>query len=249
MVSKGFPLKELLMVLFVAAIITALAIPGLFKAQRAAHERQAMLTLGRLVSVQVKFKTTDCDGDGIANYWVGDLAGLDRIAEGNTATNPGIKLLEADMASADAAARSGRKYGTTNFSAVTTIAEMAPRKGYWFRVLDHYETAAGTVKYDDGSGKHADQFGAITVPHSYGNSGRPLFILNEEGTMFKKDAGAQFGDGGSNRTGFGKDPGCWVSEFAMPRPGTLGGTYAPGSAAINTYPLKPFAPSGWAYFD
>jgi prepilin-type N-terminal cleavage/methylation domain-containing protein len=246
--NEGFTLIELMIVIAIIAVIAAIAIPAIKSATRTSNERNASGSMKQLSSIQMTFKTTDSDANGQADYWVGDVSGLYLIASGNTYTNEGIKLLEPAVASADANSRAragATQYGGVDFSSITSLSNMGPKAGYWFRVLTNYETGSGSTIYDAGSGKNSDKFGVIAVPAGYGSSGTALFILGEVGTQFKKDAGTQTGAGGS--TGVGLNPGCWLAA-AIPAPGPLA-SYSVGTSCVSIYPLDPLVTNGWSKMD
>jgi prepilin-type N-terminal cleavage/methylation domain-containing protein len=240
--KSGFTLIELMIVIAIIAIIAAIAIPGILNAMRTANERNASGSMKHFQSEQTLFKTADGDSNGNSDYWIGDIAGLYRIASANSSVNQGIKLVEPSVASADAApitAATATSWGV-NYSSVTSIGTWSPKAGYWFRVLVNHQIGAVTMAYNAGGrGRNFDRFGVIAVPHSYLGSGKLIFILNEEGTHFKRDAGAQIGSGTN------PNPGCWLNAASVPVPGP---TEPAGVSAVDTWPRDPLD-VGWSKMD
>lgn len=229
--KRGFTLIELMIVIAIIAIIAAIAIPGILSATRAANERNASGSLKQINSIEVTFKTSDSEGNTINDFWVLDVAGLYRIASGGVATNEGIKLIELAVAQADAAPKTAPT-GVT-YSTATPVSTFSPKAGYWFAAMVDYEMAGGgTTNYDPGgtyAGRNSDRFGFAAAPNSHGSSGRLVFIVNEGGTMYKKDPGSQTA--------------CWsTSPTAGSSPG---GVLAGG---VDTFPLDPAA-GGWGKMD
>jgi hypothetical protein len=79
------------------------------------------------------------------------------------------------------AAAEGYKPGTTPI----------PYHGYYYRILTRQGSAAPGGAYDYlVKGKMIGGFGLIAYPAEYGNSGIMTFMVNQDGTVFQKDLGA-----------------------------------------------------------
>lgn len=179
---KGFTLIELMIVIAIIAIIAAIAIPGILAATRAANERNASASLKQFVSIQITFKSSNSDNDQYSDYWTSDVAGLYYTNPvSNQTASTMIKMIELSVALADAdpAANYGGSWGVAAHSG-------SSKAGYWYHHMDRYQTAAATfVNYiTDAS---TDRWGIIAAPNTYPSSGKLAFIVNEEGTMWKRD--------------------------------------------------------------
>jgi hypothetical protein len=66
-----------------------------------------------------------------------------------------------------------------------------PYHGYYYRILTRQSATAPGGAYDYlVSGKMIGGFGLIAYPAEYGNSGIMTFMVNQDGTVFEKDLGA-----------------------------------------------------------
>jgi prepilin-type N-terminal cleavage/methylation domain-containing protein len=181
--SRGFTLIELMIVIAIIAIIAAIAIPGILSATRAANERNASGSLKQFGSIEVTFKSSDSDQNAINDYWTADVKGLYFIAIGTPNPAP-IRMVEISVAAADANPDAGTDY--TN--PLASVLSNSPKAGYWYIVLTGWEEPKGTTTNVYGR-RNVDRFGHCAFPNAYGSSGRLVFIMNEGGTMFKKDPG------------------------------------------------------------
>jgi prepilin-type N-terminal cleavage/methylation domain-containing protein len=172
---RGFTLIELMIVIAIIAIIAAIAIPSILAAIRAANERNASGSLRQMSSVEITFKTSDFDQNGINDYWVGDVAGLHFTTVTGSSR---IALIELSVALADGDSNSG----WTGFRA-------SPKSGYWYCAQTGYSSGGAAVNFS--GNLDVDRFAFLAYPNSYGSSGRLLFIVNEGGTMYKKDPGSE----------------------------------------------------------
>jgi prepilin-type N-terminal cleavage/methylation domain-containing protein len=226
---RGFTLIELMIVIAIIAIIAAVAIPGILSATRAANERNASGSLKNLNSVEVIFKGSDMDNNGVNDFWTADLKGLYFIATGTPTPTP-IRLVEISMAAADGNPEPGSDY--TN--PAVGVMPSSPKAGYWYLALTAYEEPKGTTTNTYGR-RHTDRFGFAAVPNAYGSSGRLVFISNENFNMFKKDPG---GSGQYLQTGPtlpSNDPGMQLTS------------------SYSIFPLDPFDPTNaagaWSKLD
>lgn len=183
MKRKGFTLIELMIVIAIIAIIAAIAIPSILAATRAANERNASGSLKQFSSIEITFKTSDSDGNKINDYWVTDVAGLYYVTPTASAQ---IRMIEISVCLAD-----GNTVPASWITAPLAPHNSNPKAGYWYQALINFEDYNGTtyvpVTY---ASTNVDRFGFIAYPNSYGSSGKLVFIINEGGTMFKKDPAA-----------------------------------------------------------
>jgi prepilin-type N-terminal cleavage/methylation domain-containing protein len=222
----GFTLIELMIVIAIIAVIAAIAIPGILAATRAANERNASGSLRQMSATQVRFKSSDADSNFINDYYTADVAGLYYL----TPTGGGqIRFIELAVALAD---------GNTVPTDWTFAAhQSSPKAGYWFQTLPGYEDPPGAmVAYGT---RHPDRFGYIAYPNAYGSSGRLCFILNEGGTIYKKDPGAQA---------------TYVSTTPLSAVADTAGVLTSGPPNYQAFPMDPmqssaFAAGPWSKMD
>jgi hypothetical protein len=146
-----------------------------------ANEHAAIASLKALVSAENDFKKNDRDGNGLHDFWVGDLSGLYRFMH----TNKEIKLIDKSLADADAAPLKMASL------APLKIDKPVPRSGYLFTVLAKYGDNDKTEPYHSGGFRNEHKFGFAAYPAEYGKSGRATFVVGESGTVWKKDLGGK----------------------------------------------------------
>lgn len=152
------------------AIVSAIAIPGILSAQRAANERNAAACLKSIASAQAMFRMQNGD------FWVGDVSALSRLG-----------FVDASIAAADdAPLASGKEKGGLDLG--NAPAQKIPKAGYYFRALRSYETEKLAVEnYNGGNNRNPARFAIIAYPVNYPSSGRMTFIINESGSVYQKE--------------------------------------------------------------
>jgi len=140
--------------------------------RRLQNERSALSSMPLLARAESEFRTNDRDGNGIRDFWTGDVAGLYRFG-----------LIERSVAEADT-------------SALTPLGSRpVPRNGYYFKVLRMDQSETPPVVYaqdtDKTSGKvhHEERFGFCAYPAEPGVTGNEVFIINENSSVFRAVAG------------------------------------------------------------
>lgn len=149
-------------------------------------------TLKTLGTAEADFRANDRDGNGIQDFWVGDVAGLHYL------TGPqGIPLYLIEMSAANldgAPLADGVAAGRYRRPALEPFA------GYRVRVMTHYVDDDGGLKaYAQSTGGKPDlgpfynhcKFAFCLYPSEYVSPKQLTYILNEESTMFKKDTKGQ----------------------------------------------------------
>lgn len=197
--KKGFTLIELMVVIAIIAVLVAIAIPGLLSSQRSSNERNASASLKTLATAETIFRSNDRDGNRINDFWTGDVAGLFSMT---SAAVPGsgdapIKLIELSVASADSNPLGAGDPDTPKENAgIDAFGTHSPKAGYWYfsLVSDSSLPGGATAIYaqdTDGSGDlvhNTSRFGFVAYPDAMGASGKLCFILNEQNTIFKREA-------------------------------------------------------------
>jgi prepilin-type N-terminal cleavage/methylation domain-containing protein len=185
---SGFTLIELMIVIAIIAVVSAVAIPQLQAARVTANEASAVATLRSLASAQAQVAASaaiDSDGDGAGEYgYFAELAGsipLRVSAPGGPAAGA-VGIDELSPASL-----------TSVFARVTNST--VTKSGYVFQLWMAGPTAAGLVSAigeDANGGKILAPFPdsdnselfwcAYAWPMSLGETGRSTFFISNDGT-------------------------------------------------------------------
>jgi prepilin-type N-terminal cleavage/methylation domain-containing protein len=197
--SRGFTLIELMIVIAIIAIIAAIAIPGLLSSQRASNERNCSTSLKTIATAEADFRANDRDGNHINDFWTGNVAGLytmtnAAITGGSvlSTTDSPLKLIDLSLAAADGDPATPSAGGEN--IALTNFAVPSAKAGYWYQAMiadltlgsvpeATYQTDTNGVP-NMGSVHNYWKFGFVAYPDS-GSTGKYVFILNENNTMFR----------------------------------------------------------------
>ncbi len=139
---------------------------------RASNERNAGGRVKSLASAEADYRGNDRDGNGIQDFWTGDVAGLYRLG-----------LIERGMALAD----------------LRPIVPLCPRPipfdGYYYRALDADDSVVPAEGYrqttDPASGNvhHLTKFGFVAIPAWPGISGKSVVMINENNSLWAYRSG------------------------------------------------------------
>lgn len=141
----------------------------------ASNERHASAATKLLASAQADFRGNERDGNGVQDFWTGDVAGLFYRPGPDGAP---LRLIEQGVADADARPLKPLPGGPVAYH------------GYYFRVMtwDESETPREPLQKetDKTSGKvhHPAKFAFCAYPVKYGVTGRNTYIINEGNTVF-----------------------------------------------------------------
>lgn len=209
----------LLIIVAVLALLVVIAIPGFHHPVSIPNEKSAISWMREMVSTEALWKAKDLDRNDIADYWVADVSGMYRIERPGAVA--GIPLAElasqVDVARADTKPfmPQGGLYFQNESHAVNLLPtvptlfekDSPPRAkaGYLFAALETDENGNAYIpaKDTDGKGMNANnlnKFGFVAYPEVYQLSGVNTLIVNEAGTVWKKDME------GKAVTAFPKDP-------------------------------------------
>ena len=199
--TKGFTLIELMIVIAIIAIIAAIAIPGLLQSQRAANERNASASLKTIATAEADFRSNDRDGNRVNDFWTLTLSGLGTICPLGATTNTAamaIKLIEPSIITAEnsnvgATRTHSVPGGTISEVGPTNFGRLTPKAGYWYFALvnDNSVPAPELPGYnqatDGGTASihNNTRFGMGCYPDSF-SSGRQIFVVNEQNTIYKR---------------------------------------------------------------
>jgi hypothetical protein len=174
---RWLPSPEILVILGIGVVVTAIAVPGLLSSRRASNERNASTSLKTLTSAEADFRANDRDRNGVNDFWTGDVSGLYTIKP--TGGGPELRLVEESVANADAKPLSPLTKGSV------------PKAGYRYQALDRddgVEGPEGEYRRDtDKSGRKVHNnsvFGFCTFPKS-DRDGKYVFFVNENSTIFR----------------------------------------------------------------
>ncbi len=145
-----------------------------------------------LATGQADFRANDRDGNGVQDFWVGDVAGLYYMTDPKG--NP-LRLISLNMAGLDGAPLAdGVAAGRYRRPTLEPFCE------YRVRVMTHYIDDDGTLKpYAQSTGGKPDlgpfhnhsRFAFCLYPANSVSSRNPTYILGEGNTMFKKHTAGQ----------------------------------------------------------
>lgn len=173
---RGFTLIELMVVVTLISVLSAIAVPNFLRARMTANETNAIAALRTIAEGQAIFKRTDWDQDGAFEY---------AMYMTNLYSHRGqqIELISKSIAEAH---RYGFPFSSTRDPNPHTGYVFYDNWGY-FREgggLDYCyvrRTVNGRTRYD------YHRFGARAWPASYNMTGRNSFMINDSGVVYQND--------------------------------------------------------------
>jgi hypothetical protein len=156
------------------AIVAAIAIPNLLRSRMAANETAAMAACKCYAEAQEIYRRTDWNGDGVLEY-AQSIRGDCSLYEKKAGAGD-ISLVDTAFARAEG-----------------NPGEATPKAGYCFKVLKGQGPGApGGKKSYVGDGKHMTLgYALVAYPATHDNSGRNTFLINNTGTVYQCDLGAE----------------------------------------------------------
>ena len=127
-------------------------------------------------SAQADFRANDRDGNGVAEFWRKDIAGLYTLVhKADRGPDPlPIALIELSVAGAD-------DRPITDIGTYTTLGAKA---GYWYRAL--------RFENEDSDDLDPNQFAACAYPDRR-SAGRKTFSISHWNTVYSKDLSSRCG--------------------------------------------------------
>lgn len=217
------PLLSLLGCLGLLVVLLAIAVPAFLSSGRASSERNASASLKTLATAEADFRANDRDGNGINDFWTGDVAGLYCISPGaGRASDPAraIKLIEISVAGADSdpLRAPGDPYGIS----IRAWVEASPKAGYWYWALrgDGTETPPAPYRTDThgtpnaGGFYNTSRFGFLAYPDRP-SVAKVAFMINEANRMIRKSCDSSVRPGSLQPPGAVTHPAFrnWPSEL------------------------------------
>ena len=173
MAKYSYGIQVLVWAILVLGILGGIYISFLHfrrKARIRENEQAARIAINNFRDIEQMFKEQDKDGNGINDFWTGDVAGLFRYG-----------LIDRSIALAD----------------VAPLNPLGPKPvpycGYYFVALEgddeflkgdySYKTETGG-RYPMGKVHHLTRFGFCAFPEDPGVTGRRVYIVNQNFTVF-----------------------------------------------------------------
>jgi hypothetical protein len=195
--ERGFTLAEILCLIVLILVVLFVLLPtGHHCCGRASNERNAFTSLKTLCSAEEYFRVNDSDGNGVKDYWTGDVKGLYTLtsarvagANANNTVDPSIKLIELSVAGADADSTfypaGGENIDLSNFAVPSAKA------GHWFAAMR--TSPSGALRQDR-------SFAFVAFPDTQ-SAGKYVFIVDETNTILRMAATGPCRTGSSNPPG------------------------------------------------
>jgi len=140
----------------------------------AQNEMIAEISLQLIRNAEETFKNSDSDGNGAADYWTKDVAGLHSLKD---RSGQAIFLVDPATAAAD-------PDGAARYNLIP-----APKNGYFYKMM--VSDPDGEVYQKDDGKTNKARYGVVAWPAVPGATGRFTFITNEAGKVWKKDTGGK----------------------------------------------------------
>jgi hypothetical protein len=144
-----------------------------------------LVGLKLIVEAEREFMRNDRDGNGLREYWVGEVAGLRTLRD---ARGVPLRLIEASIAHRDASSV-GVDGGRRRFSTLPAEADGSMRRWKYAVIPTRWNGAPYGMDLDN-DGRNCESevgFAFCAYPEIYGEATRHTWIVNETGRIWKKD--------------------------------------------------------------
>jgi len=155
----------------------------------AANEAAAQGNLKVVMSAQMSWRQQDAENNERRDYWTYDVSCLYRMLR--TDGKIKVDMIPLDTAKADAKPADAKLFEgkMEDWSAV----KPEPRYGYFFQAMTTDENGEAYNQNELNGVKVANdyKFAFVAYPADYDKSGKNTFIVNESGTVYRKDTAGQ----------------------------------------------------------
>lgn len=155
-------------ILVLGAGAALLVAPHYLQSTHPSSERNASASLKTLATAEADFRSNDRDGNGKADFWRSDVAGLYATMPKGGGEADAIKLIELSIAAAD----------DRPVSDIAKYLRRGPKAGYWYRAIRHVDELTLDPK----------RFAFCAFPDT-ASAGRWTFIIDEGNRVYKADLG------------------------------------------------------------
>jgi hypothetical protein len=168
------------------------ALPGLLSGRMSIHESLAVTSLKHLCAVEANWKQQDIDGNGIKDYWTYDVSCLNRMYRSDNKIK--VNYIKISLARSDSNRAVDNIFGMTPSIESWSDGSFTPTYGYYFQAMKLDENGnpynQNEVSENKIKATNSSKFAFIAYPTTYGSSGVNIFIVNEQGTIYSTDPGA-----------------------------------------------------------
>ena len=185
---RGFTLLQLIVAMAIVSGLTAFAmviLPGM-RGRLPCNQGCAGIDLKQLCTYEAVWRTCDSDKNGVADYWVRDVAAFHAIHDAN---GKAIALIALSFGRADAAPA---------FVYPELGGIRSAKQGFCFRAMisDQDGTAyitgrnaPVTAPPAKGICTNSSRFGFVAYPATYGLDGVITYMVSEDGVVWQRDPG------------------------------------------------------------
>ena len=187
--QSGFTLIELMIVVAIIAIVTAVALPKMMRARLSANENAAVANLRTIAAAQQSFQSscavdTDADGGGEFGFF-GELAGSDQL---RTWSSSGTVLTGGLLTP---------PFLATTFGNISS--SVVERQGYMFKIYLPDSSTGAVAGVAENAGGGADSAAlpgsanseiywcAYAWPKQAGKTGNRCFFINQDQDIIQTD--------------------------------------------------------------
>ena len=193
---RVFSVSGCITITVVILVIAAIAIPGLMRMRISSGERSASASVKALALIEEDFRANDLDGNGADDYWTGNLAGLycleNRKTKSPSTERYAIRLIASSDLERDSPRVIGYQNESVRYNADLLIENMTAKAGMVHQALINDPAGVSYAQDTDGSGfkvHHLDAFGFMAMPLVWDSTGTYCFIINQQGTIYRRDFG------------------------------------------------------------
>jgi hypothetical protein len=155
----------------------------------AANEASAQANLRMLMTNQITWRQQDADMNERKDFWTYDVSCLNRMFRVDGTTK--VQFIDIALAKADAKPADAKLFGgkIDDWGSI----KPGPKSGYFFQTMATNEKGNAYNQNEVNGIKAANDytFAFVAYPAEYGKTGKNTFIINETGTVYKKDTSGQ----------------------------------------------------------